>query len=322
MVITVCKAIVFLCLEAGSYLLCRELWRNRVLQSATRRACERIARTAWERRKGHGRKGADGGDMDGGGGKEGFLTRMDRRLEYSGLREKLPFLSTEWFLVTLVAAGAAGYFLTFLLTRRFRLGLTAFFLVPALLYALETALCHRSYRRTEEQLLVFLNLLDSYSITAGELTGILLKTSKLLTEPLKGALEACYYEAQTSGDTNQALERLAYRVEHPKFRELIRNLEVCSRYDADYGSVVQDSRKGVQDFLAYRGKRRSLASVARVEMLFLAVTGVSVFAMMGGILQQDIWTLLFGTAAGRGLLLFQGGVLALFLWQILLFDKE
>ena len=68
-------------------------------------------------------------------------------------------------------------------------------------------------RVTNENLLKCLNFLGNYSLTAGEITMVLGQVSRYVEEPLKGALEECAYEAQTTGDSSLALLSMAERIE-------------------------------------------------------------------------------------------------------------
>ena len=105
-----------------------------------------------------------------------------------------------------------------------------------------------------------------------------------------------------TGDRNQAIRNMEKRIEHEKFKELIRNLEICSRYEANYGEVIKDSRGLLREYLATVKERKAILNNARVEIaMILGCCGI-VFWMMNDFTQTGILPLLLGNTAGNLLL--------------------
>ena len=119
-------------------------------------------------------------------------------------------------------------------------------------------------------------------------------------------------EAQTTGDVGMALLSLADKVEHPQFRELVRNIEVSSRYSADFSVLVQFSRRSVREYLRSCRERGSLLREAGINMALLL--GLSVFSLItvNGLLEASVWEILFTTIAGRIALGIVAGIVLLF----------
>ena len=128
----------------------------------------------------------------------GFLYRIEQRLMYCGLTGKYRWLTSEvWILINLMGSGA-GYFLTLIFSRNFLIALSVLVVIQIVRYLLESYLMGKNYRAVNDNLMKFLDFLGNYSITAGEVTGILKQISKYMEEPLRSVLDECYYEAQTS----------------------------------------------------------------------------------------------------------------------------
>jgi len=134
------------------------------------------------------------------------------------------------------------------------------------------------YRSVNDNILKCLNFLGNYSLTAGEITGVLGQVSKYMEEPLKGVMEECAYEAQMTGNSSTALLAMAEKVEHPKFKELARNLEISIRYMADLTTLVDSSRRSVREYLRTEEERKGMLREAAINMGLLAA--MSVFALM------------------------------------------
>ncbi|MDR2042805.1 MAG: type II secretion system F family protein [Clostridium sp.] len=238
--------------------------------------------------------------------RKGYLYRMEQRLVYSGMARKFPFLTPEVWLLLNLAVSAVFYVAGFLLTGGLTGGAAGIILLQILRYAVENILMSRNYKSVNENLIKFLDFLGNYSITAGEVTGILNQISRYVEEPLKSVLDECYYEAQTSGDVKLALLSMAEKIEHPRFKELVRNMEISVRYSADFAVFVSNSKRAVQEHLRTRQERNSLMHDAAANMMILA--GMSVVALLSveQLINTSIWGILLHTLPGRigtGLLL-------------------
>lgn len=231
--------------------------------------------------------------------RRGFLHRVEQRLVYSGLTSKYHFLTPElWILGNLVLC-AAGYFIVLILSRSFLAALAVLVGIQVLRSALESVLMARNYRAVNDNLMKFLDFLGNYSITAGEVTGILNQISKYLDEPLHSVLDACYYEAQTSGDVSLALLSMAEKIEHPRFKELVRNMEIGLRYSADFTTLVSSSRRAVQEHMRTRQERKSLVNEALVNMMILLGMSVVILLTVGQLIETSMQQILFETLPGR-----------------------
>lgn len=81
---------------------------------------------------------------------------------------------------------------------KFLIALSGIMISGAVEYLFLSTLRAEELRMTNENLLKCLNFLGNYSLTAGEITMVLGQVSRYVEEPLKGALEECAYEAQTT----------------------------------------------------------------------------------------------------------------------------
>lgn len=224
---------------------------------------------------------------------------LEQELRYSGWKRHFPYLNAErWVLMNVVLGAllfAAGLLLTQSLIR-------AVVIVIGGLGVEWTGLwiCKiRENRSVNENLLKFLNFLGNYSITVGEVTAIFNQVSRYVDEPMKSALAECCYEAQTTGDAGGALLSMAEKIEHPKFKELTRNMEVSIRYCADFSLLVDGSRRSVREYLRLAEERKGMLREAVVNMALLLA--MSVFALMtvDGLIEASIWDIVRFTLPGH-----------------------
>lgn len=246
----------------------------------------------------------------------GLIQKMDKMLLYSGLHHKWPLLTTEkWIFLQVFVMG--GMTLSMVI---WRLTIWKGMLILAGIFAVEYVLISKlmagNYKRVDEDLLKFLDFLGNYSITSGEITSIFYQISRYLAEPLRGVLQECYYEAQTFGDTSAALISMSNKIQHPKFKEVIRNIEVTMRYSADFTILVNQSRRAVREHMKLRQERKALAREAGINMLILGGMTAVIFLAVEKLAGVSMEKVLFETWIGRGSLLGIGLIVFLFYLQV------
>lgn len=244
-----------------------------------------------------------------------LLYGLERELDYSGLRLRFPGLTSElWILGSLAAAACLFLFLSM------SLGLWAAVIGNGALLAGEFLIlrCLRAanLRAVNEHLMKLLDFLGNYSITAGDVAGIFHQVSRYMEEPIKSALDSCYYEAQITGDTALALRSMAEKIEHPKFKELARNMEVSLRYCADFTALVAGSRRSLREYLRLSQERKGMLREALVNMVLLLGLSMVVLAAVGRMVQLSGLQILTGTVPGRIGLGVIGIIILLYIGQL------
>ncbi len=253
--------------------------------------------------------------------KRSFWQRMEQRLLYSGISRRFSFLTPELWILGNLAAGMAVYFLALLLGAAWQQALLAAGGLWLLVSMAVNQCMSRNYNATDENLMKFLDFLGNYSITSGEITAVLGQVSPYVGEPLRGVLDACYYEAQTSGDTSIALLAMAEKLQHPKFRELVRNLEVSLRYSADLTVLVSQSRRSLREYTRMRQERKSLVREAWVNILILGAMTLVILKALEALVGIPLSEIMLHTLPGIGALTVIGVILLLFYRQVRMLDQ-
>lgn len=242
--------------------------------------------------------------------------RLEQSLDYSGLALYHPFITVETWCLGSVLLMLAGFSVICMLTKSIMGGLAAMVVIVLLQLLLCEALARRNLRVLDGELLKFLDFLGNYSITAGEVTGIFKQVARYVEDPLQTVLERCYLEAQTTGDVEMALLSMAERIEHPKFKELIRNMEIGIRYSADFSVLVQSSRRSIREYQQMKEERRSLQREAILNMLLLLGMSAFVLLTVDQLITTSIWEVVLHTIPGKIGMLAVGIILLLFMKQM------
>lgn len=253
--------------------------------------------------------------------KKGKLYRLEQKLLYSGLHRRFPFLTPEVYIVGNLLVGVVMYVLVSVLTGNGWYGLAAVAVFEVVLYLGQSLLIIKNYNATDEGLLKFLDFLGNYSLTSGEITAVFGQVGEYLEEPLKSALEECCYEAQMTGDTGIALLSMGEKIQHPKFKELVRNLEITMRYSADFTVLVSQSRRSVREYMRMRQERKALAGEAWVSILILGAMTVVILMALEALIGVPIENILWHTWIGKVCIVGIGVILLMFYSQIRNMDK-
>lgn len=250
-----------------------------------------------------------------------ILHRLERQLLYSGLTRRLPGLTPELYITGNLFIAALLYVLFSLFWGTWWPGLAAVLIFEVSIILLQNLLILRNYNAVDENLLKFLDFLGNYSITSGEVTIIINQISGYMDEPLRSVLEECYYEAQTSGDVSMALLSMGEKIQHPKFKELVRNLEITMRYSADFTILVSQSRKSVREHIRMRQERKALANEAWINILILGAMTMVILKAVEALLGMPLEEILLQSWVGKGCLAGIVVILLLFYGQIRKMDK-
>ncbi len=252
---------------------------------------------------------------------EKVLEKPHQRFTYSGIANKFPGVTVEIWLLMVMLSAAVVYMLSFAILKNLLHALLVMSAYVAVLALLESFLVIRNYKAVDDELLKFLNLLSNFSIANGEITSVFLQISKFLQEPLRTELEECYYEAHTSGDSKAALEVLEAKIEHPLFKEIVRNLIICIDYSANYKEVVSNSRKIVLDEQRARRERKAVANEAILNVLIISIMLFISLNIVDRLVKVSIWVTLLQTTFGQISLAAVGLIYLIFAWKIWTVDR-
>ena len=238
-----------------------------------------------------------------------WICRVEEFLCYCGMRRRFPACTPEKWIVGNLLGMTVIFGVLLGSSRKFQVALLGIMICGAMEYLFLSTLRAEELRVTNENLLKCLNFLGNYSLTAGEITMVLGQVSRYVEEPLKGALEECAYEAQTTGDSSLALLSMAERI-------LARNLEISIRYMADLTTLVDSSRRSAREYLRMEEERKGMLREAGINMALLL--GMSVFALLtvDRLIDVSVWKIVSGTLPGHLAVGVYGRILFLFLRKL------
>lgn len=216
------------------------------------------------------------------------LQKWDRYFTQSGIRQRIPFLNSQLYLLFFLLGAAAGFFI-FLFTspEDMAAGMVkgVLWMISELTtgYMIIKVLRIRRKRNTEKELLPFLNVVDNFSKGDQDLFHILENAGNYLNEPLRSAVLECSRHASGTGKRYEAIQELIYRIEHPKFQEIMHNLDICSRNEANYSEVLGDMRDSLMNYLSNRRETDNILREGKIQILLIIFMGMPMIGMLSGI---------------------------------------
>lgn len=260
--------------------------------------------------------------MHGNREKKRLLYRIDEMLVQSGIRKLVPFLTTEVFLAILAIISIIVFNLVVILSGEVIFAIGAVVLVVICIYACLKLLLFRNRTKIEDEIMQFANMMENYSRTTDDIVSIFGKVAKYLEEPLRSAVATCYTEIKSTGDSRAAFARLDAKIGHRKFSELIQNIEICSRHETNYETVIKGSKDLIKEYLSEKAVRKQMASKARMQIALLIVISGYVVNQINQLLEGKLLAFLLSGIGGRIILCYCLGVVLYSLWKCITMGQE
>lgn len=245
---------------------------------------------------------------------ESMIARIDRALVYSGIKRRFPKVYAEIFIAGLCICSAA-----ILMIIGAGAGLVPG-IICVLLFLAAVYVCIRcmeisALKRTGEDLPRLLDLLGSFAASGAVYSNIFGQISIYMNEPLRSAFEDFEAEGRTNGDISMALLSLADRIEHPQFKQLIRNMEITSRHSEDIEGLVNDTRRSLRDYIREASDRKTMLRESAINMGLLMLMSYVVLVITAGLSETDAMTVITGTIPGRVTIGVMAAVLLMYFGQ-------
>lgn len=247
-------------------------------------------------------------------GKEGFFARIERALEYSCIKRRYPKVTSEKFVaglsvicaLLLITAGMiSGFVMSLIVTGAFL----------AFVYILIRCMEISALKKTGDDLPRLLDLLGSFAATGAVYSNIFGQISMYMNEPLRSVFDECAAEGRMSGDISLALLSMADKIEHPQFKQLVRNMEITSRHSEDITGLVASTRRSLRDYIREASRRKTILRESAINMILLLLMSFVVLAITASLSETTPSVVLFGSIPGKISLGVMAGVALMYFGQ-------
>lgn len=248
--------------------------------------------------------------------------RLELLLFYSGIRNYFPFVSAKVWIIFCMMVLSCSFLLVAVLSKKLWYAAWFCIVLSVLMRIILESTRRKNLRNTERYLLELLNVTESFAATGEEPIAILSHCSSYLKGPIGQALRNVDRQVNQGWSGRMILEQLKVRLEHPKWQEFIHNLNVCSMYNSDFGSVFSSSRRSIQAYLTSKKERQSIKHTAEMEMTAIVVLSLVILMVLSKFLMVSISELMWGNSVSKGCTIYMGLIVLLFFWKIGAYEKE
>lgn len=298
------------------FILVNYLFKSKLIYKSLKKAYKHIKKNERQRREIEERLRFEDGKQE----KVKLLTKVDLLIFRSGLSLIFPFINTETYLIGTIFIAL----FVFLIIQAFTsviLGVIGVLILILISYLILYFFSGYNYKKTEKTIMNFANLLENYSKTTDDIINIFQKVLPYTENPVKTALEECCMFALTTGQVSKSLYQLSNKIEHEKFKELIINLEICSRYEANYSEIITESKRNLREYIAAKEKRREMKNSSKIDILLLLLAGAIILKVVGQLGNDTIFSVLTSSTIGNIILLYCGGIISVIIFMFFSIDK-
>lgn len=253
--------------------------------------------------------------------KIGFLDKLDILIERSGLRKVIPFATSEIFIFFMLLVSILGYFVSKAFIYDFwiiNLGISILILIGFYLFLYITS--GKTYEKIDNILLLYINNLENFSGSINDIITLFERVIPYTKEPLKQYTEDFVNEAK-SGNIKLAFRNFEKKIENRRFKNIIKNLEISSRHEANYEEVLKEARKTLKGYFGAKEDNKSTAKNGRVEIIMILFMGFIVMFIMKGFAPNLLFDLK-STPTGNYLIGFTMFLFLLIIWNFIKIDKN
>lgn len=223
-----------------------------------------------------------------------ILSKIYKRIEMTGIREKFPAFSELYFMIAVVIVGIIFFIVMYLILNP----LVAIFSLAVFFFLVWYTMGLIVYNRkvsVDSQLLLFTNSTASASRQYSSIIDIIGAIYDQFTGPFREALEACYVEAKTANDSDLAFTHLKEKFDSVQLSFIIDNMVMCSASTGDYYTVATDLSKTVAIYEASHEKKKTTLRNAKINVTVMFIVAIAILFLLGGFFESGIMEIISTT---------------------------
>lgn len=252
--------------------------------------------------------------------KSTFLEKVDILIENSRIRTRIPFITSEIFIfMTICVAFISAFFVQ----KAFGIivfSVPVFFAVIMFVVLALKSLSKMTYNRIDDQVLIYINTLENLSAANSDIVEIMDKALPYIREPLNGYTKQFVFECKKGVPIDVAFKNFESKVESLRFKQLLKNLSVCSKYQANYREILNKSRIIMKNYFVEKERRKKEVRQSRAAIICVVFVGLVLFQLVSGF-TDNFFELLKTTLVGNIILGYNIFVILYAIYKFITIDK-
>lgn len=235
-----------------------------------------------------------------------LIYKMDRLTLTSGIKNKLPWINGEVFLIRLVGLSIAGFFEGIILFSNFFVAIFLAAVQAVVLYVIVKGISGRTYNQIEDATAIFISILSNHAKGSSDIVTIMQKTASSLTGPLRAVVEKFIHDCESTGNIDVAFDYMKESIDNRQLQTIFMNLKNCMHYQANYEEVLVQMMGQVAAGLSAREDRKNILFSMKTTLVVISITAVIIVWLIGAGLGIDVKGSLTGNIVGQALLCITG----------------
>ena len=235
-----------------------------------------------------------------------LLYRLDRLMLTSGIKNRIPWVNGEVFLLAVFAAAVFGLFAGTALFSNVFAGIFTAAAQAAVLYGAALAMSGKVYNQIEDGTAIFVSILSNHAKGSSDIVTIMQNTIPSLSGPLKRITEKFVSDSENTGNIDGAFDYMKESVDNRQLQTIIVNLKNCMHYQANYEEVLAQMMGQVVSGLSAREDRKNILFSMKMTLTVISIMAVVIVLIIGAGLDIDVAGSLTGNKIGQVLLLVTG----------------
>lgn len=254
------------------------------------------------------------GDME----RKTVFAKIDALLSYSGLYTRFPKLTAEKCMASvLIGSCMEGIILWFALSSLWK---SLFIVLLTLIVIVEclNILCAVRRKRIDGEVIHCIDMMEMGAQTSTEVIQILRKSAVKVREPLRSELLSTVVDAENCGNSSQAIRRLCNRIDNKYLKDILLNLDICSKFKANYQDVLRAGKRIVKQDVANREEIKKLYINTSRFIVFIIGIGLLCLMSMGKLTgtNQNVFIALWNTGTAGQVIIWYLGIITIgSLWR-------
>ena len=253
--------------------------------------------------------------------KKSLIYKFDRLVIMSGIKNKLPFVSTEGYFIAMIVGAALGFMLGLMFSGNIFLALFLGIATVVILYLVLVSQANKVYNAIEDQTSIFVSLLCNHSKGSTDIVTIMKKVLPSLQNPMYKLVKKFINDADATGDTDVAFDIMKESIDNKQLRTIIINIKNCSHYQANYEEVLQQMMGQITSGLAARAERKNILWNGKILLTTISIMTAIILFIIAGMLGIDIKAVMLGTMIGQFLTFVMGVIYLGVLVKLFATDK-
>lgn len=246
--------------------------------------------------------------------KKNIFGKLDSLIYMSGIRKYFKYMNSELFILGVFIISFLFSIVIFELYGSWIFTVEAFLAIPLIFYGILKEMVQINFDKIDNSIMFFISSLKSNANIESNIVFMMKETTKKLKEPLRAYNDEFIKDIRFGIPMDKAFENYINKVENIRFKNILKNLYICSLNNANYSSLLDKTRIIVRNYYEEKEKRKRKVRTAQISIMAIVAVSVVILRSLSGI-TNNFYALLTRKTAGQILVGYMIGVILIAIYK-------